>query len=464
MTLFWVYAALLAAVALAFLVTPLMRGRASAGAAVSRTASNLTVFRDQLAELDADLAAGTIGREQWEAARGDLQRGLLEDDGAPAASEAAPAKRSKSKANAAASARRSKATAIAAAPVTRSKAAAIVIGIALPIASVLLYLGLGSPQGLDPRRESAAQGAPHQLTPEQIESMVVRLKQRLESNPDDGEGWFMLARTYSALGRFAEAAGAYAKAEAKFPQDAQLLADYADSLAMTQGQTLKGRPEALVQRALQADGNNLKALALAGTAEFEKRNFAKAVEYWKRMLPLLPPDSEMLNSVHASIKEAQEKQGGTPGASTPITQAQQSGAPGSSTTTAQTQQGGASKSSAAGAKATRVSGTIRLAPALAARAAPEDSVFVLARPAQGSRMPLAAIRVKVKELPLAFSFDDSMAMNPSAKLSDFAEVVVAARVSKTGNVVPQGGDLEGVSKPVRPGAAGIIVEIANVVP
>ena len=422
MTLFWVYAALLAAVALAFLVTPLVRGRAVAGAPVSRAASNLTVFRDQLAELDADVAAGSIGREQWEAARGDLQRGLLEDVGPPAAS--------------------------AAAPVGRSKAAAIAIGIALPLASVLLYLGLGSPQGLDPRKQSAAQGAPHQLSPEQIESMVARLAQRLESNPDDIEGWVMLARTYGALGRFAEAAGAYAKAETRFPRDAQLLADYADSLAMAQGRSLQGRPEALVRRALQADGNNLKALALAGTVEFEKRDFAKAVEYWKRMLPLLPPDSDMVDSVRASIKEAQDKQGGAPKSLGPI---------------AQEKQGGASKSSSAGANTAGVSGTVKLAPALAARAAPEDTVFVLARPAQGSRTPLAAVRVRVKDLPLTFSFDDSMAMNPSAKLSNFAEVVVAARVSKTGNVVPQGGDLEGVSKPVRPGAAGIMVEIGNVI-
>jgi cytochrome c-type biogenesis protein CcmH len=422
MTLFWVYATLLAGVALAFLVTPLLRVRARAGAPVSRAASNLTVIRDQLAELDADLAAGSIGQEQWEAARGDLQRGLLEDVGSPAASAAAPAR--------------------------RSKAAAIVIGIALPLVSALVYLGVGNPQGLDPRKESAAQGAPHQLTQEQIESMVARLATRLESNPDDGEGWFMLARTYSALGRFAEAAGAYARAEAKFPQDAQLLADYADSLAMAQGQNLQGKPEALIRRALQADGNNLKALALAGTAEFEKRDFAGAIQYWRRMLPLLPPDSEMIDSVRASIREAEGKQGGAPRSSTPM---------------AQETPGGAAKSSAASAKAASISGTVKLAPAVAARAAPEDTVFVLARPAQGSRMPLAAVRVKVKDLPLAFSFDDSMAMNPSSKLSDFTEIVVAARVSRSGNVVPQGGDLEGVSKPVRPGAAGIVVEIANVI-
>ena len=423
MTLFWVIAALLVGLALAFLVTPLVRNRAASGGSASRAAANLAVFRDQLAELDADLAAGSIDREQWEAARGDLQRGLLEAVDVPSAN--------------------------AAAPVKRSKAAAIAVAVAVPLISVSLYLGLGNPQGLAPGKENAAQGAPHQLTREQIDTMVARLAQRLESNPDDGEGWVVLARSYNALGRYGEAAAAYAKAEAKFPQDAQLLADYADSLAMAQGQTLQGKPEALVRRALQADGNNLKALALAGTVEFEKSDFAKAIEYWRRMLPLLPADSEMGNSVRTSIQEAQEKQGGMPKSSTPVApQDKQPGAPKSSTATA-------------AAKAKSVSGTVKLAPAFAARAAPEDTVFVLARPAQGGRMPLAAVRVKVKDLPLAFSFDDSMAMNPSAKLSDFAEVVVAARVSKSGNVVPQRGDLEGVSKPLRPGTTGIVIEISN---
>jgi cytochrome c-type biogenesis protein CcmH len=425
MTLFWAIAALLVCLALAFLVTPLVRNRAASGGSATRAAANLAVFRDQLVELDADLAAGSIGHEQWEAARGDLQRGLLEAVDVPSAS--------------------------AAAPVIRSKATAIVVALAVPLIAVPLYLELGNRQGLEPGKVSAAaQGAPHELTPEQINAMVARLAQKLASNPDDGEGWVMLARTYNALGRFDEAVAAYAKAEAKFPQNSALLADYADSLAMAQGQTLKGKPEALIQRALQIDGNNLKALALAGTAEFENNNFAKAIEYWGRMLPLLAADSEMGNSVRASIQEAQAKQGGMPKSSTQIAQNKQEGE-------------GAPKASPASdaAKAKGVSGTVKLAPALAARAAPEDTVFVLARPAQGGRMPLAAVRVKVKDLPLVFSFDDSMAMNPSAKISDFAEVVVAARVSKSGNVVPQRGDLEGVSKPLRPGTAGIVVQIAN---
>ena len=396
MSMFWVYAALLTATALAILITPLLRNRSKAAPAISRQTSNLAVFRDQLAELDADLAAGTIVQEQWEAARADLQRGLLEDTAAPA---------------------------VAAAPAaTRSKAVAIVVAIAVPLIAVSVYLVLGAPQGLDPSNMSAAQGAPHELTQAQIESMVARLAQRLESKPDDIEGWIMLARTYSALGRHDEAARAYAKADTLFPQNAQLLADYADSLAMAQGQSLAGKPEALVQRALKADGNNLKALALAGTVEFEKQNFVKAIEYWNRILPLLPADSEMGKSVRASIKEAEDKQGGVP-----------------VSRLAQADKAEKSKPTAAPAAASgaRLSGTIKLAPAL------------------------AAVRVKVKDLPLAFSFDDSMAMSPEAKLSNYSDVVVAARVSKSGNVMPEPGDLEGVSKTVHPGTTGMTVEIAK---
>jgi cytochrome c-type biogenesis protein CcmH len=424
MTLFWVMAALMIALVLAFLLPPLLRNRSGAGSPVSRAASNLAVFRDQLAELEADLAAGTIDRVQWEAARADLQRGLLEDVGGPSAGVPVAAK--------------------------RSWAAVITVAVAVPLLSVMLYLGVGNLNGLEPAKQQAgAQGAPHELSREQIEGMLMRLAQRMESNPEDGAGWVMLARSYSAIGRWSDAAAAFAKAEALFPQDAQLLADYADTLAMAQGQRLQGKPEALVQRALKADGSNLKALALAGTVDFEKGDYAKAIEYWKRMLPLLPPDSEMGNSVRSSIQEAQDKLGGAPKSMI----AAVPGKPGS-----------AAKSStppAAATKAPSLSGTIKLAPALAARAGAEDTVFVLARPAQGSRMPLAAVRVKVKDLPMSFSFDDSMAMNPSAKLSDHAEVVVAARVSKSGNVMPERGDLEGVSKPVRPGTAGLVVEISK---
>ena len=418
MTLFWVYAALLTAAALALLLTPLLRTRATAAGEASRAAANLAVFRDQLVELDADLAAGTINREQWEAARADLQRGLLEDTDMSSAATATP--------------------------VAGSKVAAVIVLVALPLASVLLYLALGSRQGLEQTAMAGAQqgGASHELSKEQIEGMVARLAQRLESNPDDGAGWVMLARSYNAIGRFADAAAAYARVEATLSQDAQFLADYADTLAMAQGQRLDGKPEALIQRALKADPNNVKALALAGTVDFERGGYAKAIEYWRRMLPLLPPDSEMVGSIRASIDEAQAKMGQGVRAQPPAAVVEK-------------------PMSAAATKVSSVSGTVKLGSAFVARAAPEDIVFVLARPAQGQRMPLAATRVKVKDLPLKFSFDDSMSMNPTSKLSDFKEVVVVARVSKSGNVVPQPGDFEGSSKPVRPGTSGISIEVAS---
>jgi cytochrome c-type biogenesis protein CcmH len=436
MILFWLVAALMVALVFAFLLPPLLRNRASAAAPVSRSASNLAVFRDQLAELEADIANGTISREQSEAARAELQRGLLEDVSSPAEN-------------------------VRAAP-NRSWAAVIAVAVTVPLLSVLLYFGVGNPGGLEPSKQQAgAQGAPHELSPQQMEGMLARLAQRMEAEPGNGEGWVMLARSYATIGRWNDAVAAFAKAEALFPEDAQLLADYADTLAMAQGQRLQGKPEALVQRALKADGNNLKALALAGTVGFEKGDFAKAIEHWQRMLPLLPPDSEMGNSVRSSIKEAQGKLGGAAKSVVAI-------APASTPVSAPATQGAASKSATppaagatASAKSLGLSGTIKLAPSVAARAGPDDTVFVLARPAQGSRMPLAAVRVKVKELPYTFSFDDSMAMSASAKLSDFTEVVVAARVSKSGNVMPERGDLEGVSKPVRPGLAGLVVEISK---
>lgn len=422
MIVFWVIAALLIALVLGILLPPLLRNRADTDSPVSRAASNLAVFRDQLAELDADLASGSIDRTQWEAARADLQRGLLEDVDSPSAAPAAAG---------------------------RSLAAVLVVALAVPLASLLVYASIGNLGALDPSRpQASAQSAPHDLSPEQMEGMVARFAQRMQENPGDGQGWVMLARSYAAIGRWNDAVGAYAKAEALFPDDSQFLADYADTLAMAQGQRLQGKPEALVQRALKADGNNLKALALAGTVGFEKGDYAEAVKYWNRMLPLLPPDSDMSKSVRASIQEAQGKLGGAAKSIIAIAPEKQS-AP------------AAAPAPAAAAKASTLSGTVKLAPALAKRVGPDDSVFILARPATGSRMPLAAIRATAKELPLAFSFDDSMAMSASAKLSDFPEVVVAARVSKSGNVVPQPGDIEGVSKPVRPGARGLVIEVSK---
>ena len=405
MTAFWILVALFAAGALAFVLPPLLRRGANAeGATPNET--NVAVYRDQLRELDADRAAGTLGPERHEEARREIERRLLEDVGG-----AGPAQRT--------------------APSGRG--AAIAVGLSLPLAAILLYLAVGNPAAVT---REAAQAEAHSITREQIEGMVERLAARMKESPDDVKGWVMLGRSYAVLDRFPEAAAAYANAVKRAPPDAQLLADYADALAMAQNRNLLGEPERLVAQALKVDPNNVKALALAGTVAFERRNFPAAIAHWEKILTLVPPDSDMASSVRDSIADARSLAGGGPSPVKPQPQAQaKAQAPAS------------------------VRGTVQLSPALAGRAAPTDTVFIFARAASGPRMPLAVLRKQVRDLPVTFALDDTMAMTPAAKLSSHESVVVGARVSKGGGPTSQPGDLEGLSAPVRVGQSGIVVVI-----
>jgi cytochrome c-type biogenesis protein CcmH len=393
MTAFWLAGAALAAVAVLVILRPLLWRRG--GERVSRSDANVSIYRDQLRELDADLAAGTLAQADYERARREIEARLLEDVPVPAAgAEPAPA---------------------------RGRAFVAAIAVAVPVAALGTYLLVGSPGALSLQVE-------HQATARQLDAMVERLAARLRESPDDVEGWKLLGRSYSALGRFPEAVDAYVKAATRAPRDAQILADLADVLAMVHGQRLQGEPEKLVLRALELDPRNLKALALAGTAAFERKDFAGAVRYWERMLPLVAPGSEDARSIQASIAEAQSflKPGTVPATAT-------------------------------------LKGTVRLAPDLKAKASPDDTVFIFARAAQGPPMPLAVKRAKVRELPLEFALDDSMAMAPGMQLSGFARVVVGARVSKSGSATPQAGDLQGASAPVANDAQGVSVVIDTVV-
>jgi cytochrome c-type biogenesis protein CcmH len=212
-----------------------------------------------------------------------------------------------------------------------------------------------------------------------------------------------------------------------------VLADYADVLGMTQGGRLQGKPETIIERALKIDPNNPKALALAGTVAFDNKDYAGAVRYWERMLPQVQPESEEARSIQASIDEARAR--GGQGSAPPV------------------------QSAAAATGKGVVSGVVKLAPALADKVAPTDTVFIFARAAEGPRMPLAIVRKQASELPITFKLDDSMAMAPNMKLSDFQQLVVGARISKSSNAAPRAGDLQGMSGTVTNGAAGITVLI-----
>ena len=416
MTAFVLLAALLAALALGFVLVPLVRRRA-AGAQTDRADANAAVYRDQLAELEAERAQGLISAARFEETRAEIERRLAED---LAGGEAAGEK-----------------------PALKWQASrlALAVALVLPLAAAGLYLVIGTPGALEPAAGARPAQAQHEVTPEQIDAMVAQLAARLEREPNNAEGWRMLARSQAALGRYDEAAKAYARLLEVGGKDAGVLADYADVLAMAAGRDLRGEPYRLIQQALALDPDHVKALALAGTAEFHLGNYDAAITHWERLMKTLPPDSPLAEGVKSGLAAARGRTGQAPIAAAPA-------AP-------------AAPAAEAGAEA--VQGIVMLDAALAANVSPDDTVFVLARPADGARMPLAVQRIAVRDLPYAFRLDDSMAMAPSARLSQHARVVVTARVSKSGTAAPAKGDLEGASAPVAPGTSGVQITISEVI-
>ena len=398
-------AAAMVVAAVAWVLVPLLRHRTEPE--LDRSASNAAILRDQLRELDADLARGAISAEHHAQAQRELERRVLEEvPGEP---------------------RR------ATRPEHGTPWVAALFAAVLPVAAVLLYLAVGNPAALSPQAAAPAGGPAHDFTPERVEKMVSDLAARLANEPDSLEGWVVLARSYHVLKRFAAAAEAYERAVKLAPDEPDLLADYADALASAQGGDLGGKPIALVKRALEIDPTHWKALALAGTEAFNRRDFAAAVAYWEKLRVHAPPGSQIAQSIDASIAEARSLGGIAPGAP--------------------------AVAAAPAAGGGRVTGTVALGAALRERASPTDTVFVFARAADGPRAPLAILRRQVKDLPFEFALDDSMAMAPDLRLSKFPEVVVGARVSRSGSATPQSGDLEGFSRPVKVGATGVAVVI-----
>ena len=411
------------------------------------TPDPITALRQKLQQLKALHEEGTLGEEAYAAARTPLERELLDLVMAqPAGAAAAPM-----------------AGATAARPAKPSKGLlAGVYGSVLVLAAVgyMVYGSPGLPSAGPPGSAVPAAEAPA-MTPEQFVAAVDQLAARMAQEPANAEGWALLARSYVRMGRHADAVPAFAKAVEIVGADPSLLVDYADALAMANGRVLDGEPMVLVQRALRMDPDNAKGLALAGTGAFNNKDYTTAVQHWERLARVSPPDSPFLAQLQGSIDEAR-KLGGMPAGPRVAPQAQAVPAAGAAPATpaSASQASAGSQAAAAGAVLT---GTVRLAPSVAALAKPDDVVFIFARPAEGARMPLAILRHQVKDLPVTFRLDDSMAMSPAMKLSQFAQVVVSARVSKSGQAAPAAGDLSGQSAPVANQAQGLVIEINEVV-
>lgn len=361
MILFWSIAAALIVAALLFLLPPLLRRRITAPDA--RVAANASIYREQLDELAEELRRGVVTQEEFERANREVERRIVAEHagGAPAPASHRP-----------------------------TTATALALGLLLPLAVVLGYLQLGDQRPLT--AESVLQSDPKQMA-----ALVERMTGHLNQNPQDAEGWALLARAQSSLGQYPPALQAYARALQLMPENRELLVEL------------------------------VKTLAIAGRVAFETRDYAGAIGFWEQILPFAPPESEFARTVSESIAEARLLGGA-------------GSAPGPS-----------------------IQGTVTLDPALKSKVSSGDTVFVLARPAGGSKMPLAVVRTTVDKLPYAFKLDDSMAMAAGSTISSHAKVVVVARVSKSGNAAPQKGDVEGVSAPVAPGASGIKVALSRII-
>ena len=433
MSLFLVGLAGLIAVALVFVLTPLLRvtklpQERIAGDAARR--ANLQVLREQLAALEAEHASGALDDAQYRSQRIEIERRALEEEQDPAA---APV-------------------------VARSGKTAIALGAFVPLFAFVVYGLVGMPEALLPQPPSEAAQADG-VTAEQIEGMIAKLASRLENQTmpqaGDDQAWTMLARSYAVLQRFPEASKAFARARELAPENPQLMADHADVMAMLQGQRVAGEPAQLAQRALTIDPDNLKALALAGSAAFEDKDYTGALKHWTRASRLAEPGSQFAQGLAGSIAQARAAGGQDPaGASAP--QVAQAPAPGAPAAPA--------APGAAAPGAARLTGVVQLAGALAAQAAPGDTVFVFARAAEGPRMPLAILKMRVSDLPLNFTLDDSTAMSPQMKLSNFPRVIVGARISRSGDAMPRTGDLVGQVGPVDNVAGKLVITIDAVQP
>lgn len=287
MLTFWIIAALFMLFALWFVLPPLLQKTGDDNTVATR-AANVLIYQDQFKEMETDLNNGLVSAEQYQQDKDELERRLLED-----VNVADPESPSRS---------------------TATRKFAYGVAAVIPIGAIAFYLVVGNPKAISPSlptapiAESPAQasqpGGP--MSAQQIAANVEKLAKKLEQNPNDAQGWLMLGRSYTSMERFSEAAAAYARATALNDGDASIWADYAEALAMSSGQRLAGKPTEALNRALQIDPKNQKALALAGSAAYEAGDYQKAVDYWQKLLPLLPPGSEIAQTVSSEIAKAKK--------------------------------------------------------------------------------------------------------------------------------------------------------------
>jgi len=427
---FWAIVSAMTLCVLGLLLRPLLKRQAQMTSEQEKT---LPVYRQQFSELEQDLTNGLLTDEQYQTARHELERRVLEETGSIETSSTTSG------------------------GLVNLRFVALSLVMIIPAASGVLYWTLGDPAAMthpaaSPMSAQDGAGDVRQMM-EGLNTLIDRLKKKLEQNPNDATGWTMLARSYMAMERYADAVPTFEKAVKLNPNNADMLADYADALAIHQGRKLEGKPETLIEKALKVDPNHVKALMLAGTVAYNRKDFALAVKDWERARANLPPgsDPEDGEQIAAAIGDAKRRMGGAPMMAAANAPMAQSAMPADHPPV---KKAGASRA---------ITGKGVLGPGLAGKTLP-DTLFVFAKDVAGPPMPVSIVRASKNDLPFTFRLDDSTSPMPSRKLSDIDTVVIVARLSKSGQAMPGSGDMEGMSQPIKPGAENITVVIDRVRP
>ena len=445
MSLFWGLAATLALVAVAFIVPPLLGRSAPAGS--TRERINAAIYRERLAELEHEFANPSRSREDFDAAKADIFRNLADETRVPDASRGVAGS--------------------AAHPIS-----AVVLAAALPLAALIGYLALGKPEVFLGTQEIFAPGTragPGQAQPgaatnpslPSIQNVVANLEQRLTTEPSNVKGWILLSRSYDETEQPKSARSALDRGLLANPGNPDLLVAQAEMIGRLRGNQLTGEPLALLYDGLRSAPEHRKGLWLAGIGELQSAHPAKALALWDRLRTSGPMEDEDAQLLERFVAEAQNQLSAAGG------EAHRSSAPPrrSATRASGSPAPAAGSPEGTAASGARISVTVTLSATFASTASPQDTVFVFARAAEGPRMPLAIERRTVSELPITLHLDDSMAMMPALKLSSFADIVVGARVSKSGNALPAPGDLFGEVGPVTHAErSSVVINIDKIIP
>ena len=380
---FWLAAGLLLLIALSFLLIPVLRGR-RAQREEDRTALNVALYQERVAELQQQREEGVLTPEQFETGRAEAARELLADT-----EGVAPGRVS-----------------------SLGKAIPLLAAVLVPVLGLGLYLHFGSSDKVELTREFSQ-------PPQSLEEMVARLERAAAAQPDSAEGLYFLGRAYMAQNRPAEAAKVFERAANLAGRQPELLGQWAQAKYFADNKKWSDTLQALTDEALKADPKEVTSLGLLGIAAFEERRFQEAIGYWQRLMDELPEGDASRSALEGGIAKARE----------------------------QLQASGAKVEAAPVAKAmASIKVNVDLADAVKASALPGDSVFIFARAVSGPPAPLAVKRVTVADLPITVELGDVDAMMPQLKLSNFPEVQLMARISRAGQ--PTAGEWVGRSQPL----------------